>query len=194
MTDNTPERIVRVPLRPMTAVHFAPYGQLANVPAMPSDRRVMTRMPFTCEGETTISTIWQPAAGLGFTQLERHHGVTQTFFQLSGSPAVVCVAPPSDPDDPQARPDPASVLGFIIHPGQGFAFHVGTWHSLNRYILNPPGATFVILNVEPNPTDIIDYATGREFFHQNLDSDPAPRERALPGWDGPLGFELDVNG
>ena len=35
---------------------------------------------------------------------------------------------------------------------------MGTWHSLDRYILHPPGATFVIINVEPNPTQVVDYA------------------------------------
>lgn len=185
-------RVVRVPVNAMTEAAFAPYGRLAGVPETPADRRVMTAMPFSCDGDATVSTIWQPAEGLAFTQLERHHGVTQTFFQLGGSPAVVCVAAPSE--DADARPAPEDVRGFIIHPGQGFAFHVGTWHSLNRYVLNPPGATFVILNVEPNPTDIVDYATGREFFHANLDSDPAPRERALAGWTGPIRFEVAIGG
>ena len=32
--------------------------------------------------------------------------------------------------------------------------------SLDRYVLSPPGATFVILNVDPNPTQIVDYANG----------------------------------
>jgi hypothetical protein len=32
---------------------------------------------------------------------------------------------------------------------------------LNRYVLHPPGATFVIINVEPNPTEVVDY--GKKF-------------------------------
>ena len=44
---------------------------------------------------------------------------------------------------------------------QGFVYKTGTWHSLDRYILSPPGASFVILNVDPNPTQVVDYATER---------------------------------
>ena len=95
--------------------------------------------------------IWQPHEGLTFSQLERHFAVTQTFIQLSGPPAVVAVAEPTDLDDPEAAPDPSDVHAFLIDPAKGFSLKRGTWHSLNRYILAPPGSTFVTMNSRPNP-------------------------------------------
>jgi ureidoglycolate hydrolase len=185
-------RTVKVPIRPMTAENFLPYGHLACADERPTDRRVMSLMPFQCDGETTVSTIWQPAANTGFSQLERHYGVTQTFFQLSGSPAIVCVAPPSPADDPEAIPAPESVVGFLINADQGYSFHIGVWHSLDRMVLNPPGATFIILNVEPNPTQIVDYATGETTMHPNLYGEPPPAVSQLPAPHSPITFELDL--
>ena len=141
----------RLAIEPMTAESFAPFGRLVESSAMPGDRRVMTPSQFECDGRTTIHTIWQPCAGRSFSRLERHFGVTQTFFQLSGSPSVVCAAPPTDLDDPSAIPRPEDVRAFLIDIGKGFSFARGTWHSLDRFVLAPPGATFAILNVDPNP-------------------------------------------
>lgn len=47
-----------------------------------------------------------------FTSLERHLKVTQGFFPLFGGPAIISVAPATDPDDLEALPSPDSVLKF----------------------------------------------------------------------------------
>ena len=176
-------------IEPMTAASFRPFGRLLESSGMPHDRRVMTPAAFECDGRTTIHTIWQPHAGRSFSRLERHFGVTQTFFQLSGAPSVVCAAPPTDPSDPGAVPRPEDVRAFLIDPGQGFSFARGTWHSLDRYVLAPPGATFVILNVDPNPTQIVDYADGTSLRYSDLDVDPAPA-RSVVDTGPPLRFEI----
>ena len=164
----------RLTIEPMTAESFAPFGRLLEPSGMPADRRVMTPSEFECDGGTTIHTIWQPSGGRSFSRLERHFGVTQTFFQLSGSPSVVCVARPTDLDDPNAVPRPEEVRAFLIDSGRGFSFGRGTWHSLDRYVLAPPGATFVILNVDPNPTHIVDYRDGTSLRFSDLDTDSTP--------------------
>ena len=69
---------------------------------------------------------------------------------------------------------PGDVRAFLVDPGRGFSFARGTWHSLDRYVLAPPGATFVILNVDPNPTQIVDYADGTSERFADLDVDPEP--------------------
>ena len=176
-------------IEPMTADAFAPFGWLADSSGMPHDRRVMTPSRFECDGLTTIHTIWQPDAGRSFSRLERHFGVTQTFFQLSGSPSVVCAAPPTDLDDSGAVPRPEDVRAFLIDPGKGFSFARGTWHSLDRYVLAPPGATFAILNVDPNPTQIVDYRDGTSLRFADLDVDPEPI-RTVVETGPPLEFEL----
>ena len=112
-----------------------------------------------------MDVIWQPFEGRRFRLLERHFAVTQAFIPLEGSPAVVAVAAPTDIEDPDAIPRPEDVRAFLIDPGKGYAYKTGTWHSLDRYLLRPPGASFVILNVDPNPTQFVDYAErfGVEF-------------------------------
>ena len=179
----------RLAIEPMTAESFAPFGGLLESSAMPDDHRVMTPSQFECDGRTTIHAIWQPRGGRSFSKLERHFGVTQTFFQLSGAPSVVCVAPPTDFDDPGAVPHPEDVRAFLIDPGKGFSFARGTWHSLDRFVLAPPGATFVILNVDPNPTQIVDFLDGTSLRFANLDADPPPA-RTVVDTGPPLEFEL----
>ena len=179
----------RLNIEPMTAGSFAPFGCIVESSGTPDDRRVMTPSQFECDGRITIHTIWQPRAGRRFSRLERHFGVTQTFFQLSGSPSVVCAAPPTDLDDPNAVPRPEDVRAFLIDPGKGFFFARGTWHSLDRYVLAPPGATFVILNVDPNPTQIVDYRDGTSLQSADLDVDPEPI-RTVVETGPPLEFEI----
>ena len=116
----------------------------------------------------------QPHAGRSFNELERHFDVTQGFIQLSGARAVVCVAAPSTTEAPTDVPEPADVRAFYIDAGKGFAFGRGTWHSLNRFVLEPPGATFLILNSDPNPTQMINYETGEITVYTDLGVDRSP--------------------
>ncbi|SMF64456.1 Ureidoglycolate hydrolase (allantoin degradation) [Tistlia consotensis] len=165
---------------PMTADSFAPFGDVWEATEQPADRRLMTPTGYSHDGRTTVSVIWQPQAGLGFHVLERHFGVTQSFVQLSGAPAVVCAAPPTASDDPADVPDPASVRCFRIDPGKGWSFRRGTWHSLNRFVLGPPGGTFLILNSAPNPTQMVDYAAGKATVYRDLGADEEPESLTLP--------------
>jgi ureidoglycolate hydrolase len=145
-------------IQPLTAEAFKPFGKLFDAKQRPPTRRTLVYdKSFHVAGTTTIGVIWQPFAGLTFTRLERHFNVTQAFVPMSGSLSVVAVAAPTDLDDPSAIPRPDHVRAFLIDGTVGFRYHVGTWHSLDRYVLHPPGATFVIVNVEPNPTQIVDY-------------------------------------
>jgi ureidoglycolate lyase len=146
-------------IEPLTAKAFKPFGKVLDAPQRPANRRTLVYdKGFGVDGKTTLGVIWQPFSGLTFSRLERHFNVTQAFVPLSGSLAVVAVAAPTDCDDPAAVPTPAQVRAFLIDGSVGFRYHVGTWHSLDRYVLHPPGATFAIINVEPNPTQVVDYA------------------------------------
>ena len=56
-------------------------------------------------------------------------------------------------------------------------------------MLSPPGATFVILNVDPNPTQVVDYADGTSERHADLGADAAPAATFVDTGP-PLVFEL----
>jgi ureidoglycolate hydrolase len=181
---------VSVPVQPLTAAGFAPYGEVWQTTERPPDARAMVRTGFEHDGRVTVNVIWQPSRGLAFSRLERHFGVTQAFVHLGGEPAVVCVAAPTASDNPADVPDPTDIRGFRVEPGQGFAYRRGTWHSLDRYLLRPPGASFLILNSDPNPTQMLDYATGVAEIYRDL-GNGEPRRRQLPG-SFDIGFEIDA--
>lgn len=147
-------KVQKLKVEPMTAESFHPFGEMVEARGRPLDRREFFPVSFDVDGRTTVDVIWQPYAGKTFTRLERHFNVTQTFIPLEGSLAVVAVAAPTGPDE---IPLPEDVRAFLIDPARGYAYKTGTWHSLDRYILSPPGASFVILNVDPNPTEVVDY-------------------------------------
>ena len=175
-------RELRVPVTPMTRDSFAPYGEVFGLGAGGAER-VMTGTGFEHDGGVTVSTIWNPPGSHRFSRLERHFGVTQGFVQLSGAPSVVCVAPPTSLEDPAALPRPEDVVGFLIDPAQGYLFHRGTWHSLDRCVLAPPGATFLIINSDPNPTQMVDFQGKENHMHEDLGGAPPPR--TLPWPDTP---------
>jgi ureidoglycolate lyase len=155
-------RIHELKIEPLTAEAFAPFGTLLDVRERPAGRRLIEYdKAFHVAGSTKVGVIWEPYSDLTLTQLERHFSVTQSFIPLSGSVSVMAVARPTDPDDPKDVPGPDQVRAFLIDGTVGFRYDVGTWHSPNRSVLHPPGATFVIVSVEPSPTQVVDY--GKAF-------------------------------
>ena len=150
-------RVQKIRAEPMTQESFQPFGEIMDAKAQPTDSRQFFQVGFEADGRTKVSVIWDPFQGLKFTELERHFNVTQGFVPLAGSPAVVAVAPPTATSDREAVPAPEQVRAFLIDGTKGFAFKKGIWHSRGRFILFPPGASFVELNVDPNPTQIVDY-------------------------------------
>ena len=178
----------KIKTEPMTAETFAPFGELWDATDRPDDQRLVCPTSYTYVGKTIVSIIWQPYGGLTFNQMERHFGVTQSFVQLSGSPTVVCVAAPTNTELPTDVPDPADVRAFLIDPAKGYSFKRGTWHT-NRYNLAPPGSTFLVLNSDPNPTQIVNYETSTVAIYQDLGSDLEPERRDHEGNFG-IVFEI----
>ena len=181
-------QVVELSPQLMTESSFAPFGEVFGAVAA-ADARQMIPTRFSHDGDVTLSVIWQPYAERRFSKMERHFGVTQGFVQLSGAPAVVCVAPATDQQDLKAIPAAQSVSAFRINPELGYLFHRGTWHSLDRYLLAEPSATFLIVNVAPNPTQIVDYASRRNELHADLDTSSAD---PLGQYDGePVEFHIN---
>ena len=110
-------------------------------------------------------------------------------MQVAGSPSVVCAAAPTDLDDPGAVPRPADVRRSSSTRAARSRSRAARGTRSDRYVLSPPGATFVILNVDPNPTQIVDYADGTSRRYADLDVDPAPAATAVD-IGPPLVFEV----
>ena len=157
----------KLKVEPMTDDSFAPFGRLIDIKDRPADERIISPLAYHADGKTTLSALWQPFQGRTFFQLERHFGVTQSFIQLGGAPAVVAVAEPTDPDDQLAVPHPDQVRAFLIDPEKGFSFRVGTWHSLPRYVL-------AVINSDPNPSQVVDYQDNYSLAFTDLEIDQNP--------------------
>lgn len=164
-------RTIEVIPEEMTEESFEPFGYLWNEVNKPKTHRLLEQVQFECDGRIIVSTIWQPNEGRTFCNMERHSGVTQGFVQLSGCKSAVCVAPPINVKDSLDIPDAQSIRAFLINPEIGFAFRRGTWHSLNRYILEGDGANFLIFNSDPNPTEMIDFSSGKGTRYEDLGRD-----------------------
>ena len=181
----------RLKVEPMTDESFEPFGELIDVKDRPPGERIISPLAYRAEGRTTVSALWQPFQGRTFWHLERHFGVTQSFIQLSGAPAVVAVAAPTDLEDQLAIPPPDQVRAFLIDPDKGYSFKVGTWHSLHRYVLAPPGATFAVINSDPNPSQIVDFKDNYSLTYTDLETDENPIRVDLGDKFG-LTFELTL--
>ncbi|MBT7733207.1 MAG: hypothetical protein HN701_15980 [Rhodospirillaceae bacterium] len=186
------KRIVKLIPEDMTQQSFEDFGYLWEVMATPKTHRILEPVKFQCDGKTTVSTIWQPNEGRTFCDMERHAGVTQGFVQLSGSKSIVCAATPTNKKDNVDIPDLQNIKAFFINPKIGFAFKRGTWHSLNRYIVDGDGASFLIFNSDPNPTEMVDYSSGKGTRYDDLGSGKKVEEFQHPGEFG-IVFEIIVS-
>lgn len=164
----------KLKVEPMTHETFGPYGTLMEATEQPRDYRMFFPVDLEVDGRATLNVIWQPQQSIRFTKLERHFGVTQGFVQMSGAPAVVCAAAPTDLNNPQDIPEPDQIHAFLINPDMGYIFHRGTWHSLDRFLLAPPGGSFLIFNTTPNPTQIVDYQDNSSMTYRDLETQENP--------------------
>lgn len=133
----------------LTEDAFESFGQVL-LPGSdgPDFRGVSTHawiMNFEAKGATQLMTLVSWYQGLTFPMLERHFAVTQTFIATGGSPSVVAVAQAGDLDDRDHPPKPGDVRAFLVEPGNGYLLHCGTWHSLDRFPLYEPGATWAVI-------------------------------------------------
>jgi ureidoglycolate hydrolase len=121
--------VVDLIVEPLTGQAFAPYGQVM-APTLdgklygPEDAQLdITRgIP-----RFYILALKGPRA-LTFRYITRHIAVTQCLASCGSKPWLVAVAPPNDPDNPHARPDPKQIRAFHVPGTVGIKLHRSTWH------------------------------------------------------------------
>ena len=167
---------IEIPLRPLTAEGFAPFGQIVGgvpgtPPAFAAPQLESWRLDFDVDGPVELMLIrYAHRRPFEFTALERHLNVTQTFVPLGGAPSIMVVAPPTDPDDREGAPDPAAVRAFHVPGDRGLMLWRGTWHALTRFHVHPPGAAFAFLTGRD---------TQRELERQRADGTPPELTRVV---------------
>jgi len=139
---------MRLPIRPISAAGFAPYGWLADADAAAgwpindgTSQRIdeVGELQLTAEGGTPCLALFraQPRDPRGPWQvLERHRLGTQSFVPMGGAPYVVLVALGD------AQPDAHTLAAFAVSGHQAVTLRACTWH---HGLIAPQGGDFVVI-------------------------------------------------
>ncbi|SRR5258708_3633073 len=122
-------RIVELPVQPLTAEAFKPFGQVLE-PTLdgrlfgPDDAQLDIN-----RGIPRFYILSLKARPAAFRYITRHIRVTQCLASCGGKPWLIAVAPPNDPDNPQAKPDPDRIVAFHVPATLGIKLERSTWHA-----------------------------------------------------------------
>lgn len=146
-----------LPLRPLTARDFAPYGEVLAldqgaaraINAGTSARRDLpSALDFARDGGAPqLATFEVQAQALAgpWRLLERHRLGSQSFVPIAAGDWVVLVALGD------AAPDRGTLAAFAASSTQGITLHAGTWH--HPLIALAPGRFLVIERMAPGAVD-----------------------------------------
>ncbi len=123
-----------IPVRPLSAETFAPYGQIVTArraggqgvgaahDAAPEAELVLS------EGQPRLWIMRLSDIGIRFRRIARHRRVTQCLGAMGGKSWLIGVAPPNDLSD-TGRPRLDDVVGFRVPGDCIIKLHVATWHA-----------------------------------------------------------------
>lgn len=146
----------RIPVRPLDAGAFAPFGEVLEASSEPvrvinqglcrrfHDRALLDFGEAT-GGRAGISLFQAEPRSLPLSlpMVERHPEGSQAFLPMTPEPFLVAVAP-----DEVGRP--GRPLAFVTRPGQGVNYRRGTWHAV-LMPLGPAGLFAVVDRIGPTP-------------------------------------------
>ncbi len=138
----------RLPIRPIDAAAFAPYGWLADADGTTgrpindgTSQRIdgVGELQLTADGGAPCLALFRAQARdpRGPWQvLERHRLGTQSFVPMGGAPYVVLVALGD------AQPDEGTLAAFAVAGHQAVTLRAGTWH---HGLIAPQGGDFIVI-------------------------------------------------
>ena len=144
MIASSSSRPGHIPIRPISAPDFAPFGSLLERPEQTprQDRAALIEngRPGVAPNLALIRS--EPfAAVMPLLRLEMHPVSSQTFMPLSVEGYVVVVA-----EDRDGRPDPDTMRAFAVPGHVGVHYRAGAWHA-HMMTREHPG-TFAMLVYE----------------------------------------------
>ncbi len=142
-------------VEPITRQSFQPFGTLIEAtedgqPFGASDAQLVLD-----RGTPRFYVMTLHRRPLAFRHITRHLCVTQCLASAGGEPWFIAVAPPDEPDNVQAQPDPARIRAFRIEGDQAIMLARGTWHA-GPFLSVPTQAFF---NLELADTNQVDHHT-----------------------------------
>lgn len=150
-------REILLPVLELTPESFAPFGQLI---AASRDGKVYDEEDAQLElgrGIPRFYIMTLKHRPLSFHSITRHLLVTQCLASVGGKPWLVAVAPPVDPDNVAAQPDPGQIKAFRVPGDKGIKLHRSTWHA-GPFFDAPELAFF---NLELSDTNKVDHHSCR---------------------------------
>lgn len=94
---------------------------------------------------------------MAVTRITRHLAVTQALASLNGKRWYILLAPPDEPDNPDALPDVKRLQAFCITGSQALVLHRSTWHAGPYFVEDE--VDFV--NLELSDTNVVDHHNAR---------------------------------
>jgi ureidoglycolate lyase len=148
----------RLPIRPIDAAAFAPYGWLADADGDGAAGRPINdgssqridgvgELQLTVDGGLPCLALFraQPRDPRGpWHVLERHRLGTQSFVPMGGAPYVMLVALGD------AQPDEGTLAAFAVAGHQAVTLRAGTWH---HGLIAPQGGDFVVVERQAAAVD-----------------------------------------
>ncbi|MET7245536.1 ureidoglycolate lyase [Methylobacterium sp. EM32] len=141
-----------LPIEPITAEAFAPYGTLLVGPAAgPRQDRaaeIENGRPGVPLNLALIRS--EPFAGsMPLRRLERHPHSAQSFLPLAVGAYLVVVAP-----DAGGRPDEAALRAFQVPGDTGIVYRSGAWHA-HMTTLSAPGTFAMLVHEDGSAEDCV---------------------------------------
>ncbi|SFU84429.1 ureidoglycolate lyase [Methylobacterium sp. 174MFSha1.1] len=141
-----------LPIEPITAEAFAPYGTLlvgpASGPRQDRAAEIENGRPGVPLNLALIRS--EPFAGsMPLRRLERHPYSAQSFLPLAVGAYLVVVAP-----DAGGRPDEAALRAFRVPGDTGIVYRSGAWHA-HMTTLSGPGTFAMLVHEDGSAEDCV---------------------------------------
>jgi ureidoglycolate lyase len=156
-TANIAVETVDLPVLPLTAEAFAPYGQVigSTIDGKPYDKED-AQLDLN-RGIPRFYMMTLERADRDFRLITRHLSVTQCLAAMNGKAWLIAVAPPNDPDDATKMPDPKEIRAFLVPGNLGIKLHRSVWHA--GPFTN--GEKIDFMNLELSDTNQVDHFSCR---------------------------------
>jgi ureidoglycolate hydrolase len=147
-----PVQTVDLQVRELTPEAWAPFGQIIKPATHGGHFSDDDAQLILDRGTPRYYIMTLPPRKLAFNLITRHLKVTQCLSSVGGKDWLIGVAPPNDPDDPKAEPDPDRIAAFRIPGDVAIMLHRSTWH------IGPYTTTSVsFFNLELSDTNQVDH-------------------------------------
>lgn len=138
---------IDLPLEPLDAARFAPYGWLLTAGNGPADFERPGlgnwRLPFQSDAQLRLQVMRYGYQEMRLSRLEQHLCVTEARAPIGYAPAVLIVA-----GTPGTNNIPAvdTLKAFFLDGKTGIMFRPGVWHGLDCFPVAPPHVDYLFLS------------------------------------------------